>query len=405
MKRASASHWLRAVEAASLGSGAPPTPQALAAAARFDALASPAAGMALVREIVETRAAELTLAYRNVVMVTAGYRTRADANGHEHLHPEPCVIFVVRRKWARPVDGPAPQCLPARLLVHGGSGRARRLYAVPTDVQPADGWIGARVHASACVRLDDADPPFRLPGTLTCAVRAAVGSQRRLALSAMHVLNPVPAQPLPQGGVAFSDIGAGGQRRGESSDWGGQVNGSNGSAFDVQLAHVDDPAWFNTLYDGWSLSKARPFVRSPAELDELAATMRFQIVTPDNHPDAPLRPREPMLAQFDSWLHGNPPIEYQVRQGGHFDRVLLRHRLLFRLRVLADCPLPLSGDSGSPVMSWWPDGSNVLAGVFIASPSGNRHAWVLPAWEALDRANWSAPPTGAGMLLPDFRMS
>lgn len=401
-----AAQWIRSVEDASLVRG---HSDAVAAAARFDALVSPAERMALVREIVATRAAELTLAYRSVVMVTAGFKAREDGSGRTQVHAEPCVIFVVKRKWSAGRPGPLEQRLPARLLTYGGAGGARQLYAVPTDVQPARGFIGAGTRADGCVRLDDADPVFRLPGTLSCAVRAvgAGAAGRRLALSAMHVLNPVPPQALPQGGVMFADIGAGGQQRGSSSDWGGHIDGNTGSAFDVQLAEGVDAGWFNAAYHGWVLSKARPYVKLE-EFDGLAATMRFVIVTPDNHPQAPQRPREAMLAQYSATVGEELPLEYQVRQGGGFSRVLLHHRTLIKLDVAADCPAPISGDSGSAVLSWWPDGSNVFVGVFIASldsPGFERVAYVIPAWEVFDVERWSSLPPGTTKLVPGFHLS
>ena len=71
--------------------------------------------MALVREIVTTRARELTLGYRNVAAVLAGFKASTAADG-EALYPQPCVVFVVKRKWASADDGNPEQRLPARLL-------------------------------------------------------------------------------------------------------------------------------------------------------------------------------------------------------------------------------------------------------------------------------------------------
>ena len=150
-RRSTPASWLRERESASLRSR---NAEQDAASQRWDALDDPAQRMALVREIVATRAAELTLAYRNVVAVVAGFRAQRNAVGDEELHPQPCVIFMVRQKWAAGQEADAAQRLPSRLLAYGpclGRSRAvvRCLYAVPTDVQPALRHMGARARASA----------------------------------------------------------------------------------------------------------------------------------------------------------------------------------------------------------------------------------------------------------------
>ena len=114
--------WVRATESASLQRNAL---LEVAAAQRWAALASPAQRMALVREIVATRAAELTLAYDNVVAVVAGYRVRRSASGVEELHPEPCVIFVTKRKWQPGKVVNPEQRLPDCLLTFGPDARER----------------------------------------------------------------------------------------------------------------------------------------------------------------------------------------------------------------------------------------------------------------------------------------
>lgn len=397
--------WLREVESASLARRHPEEDEA---AARFDAIESTARKMALVREIVATRSAELTLAYRNVVMVTAGFKSRRSEDGVDEVHPQPCVIFVVKRKWPAGAAGRAEQALPSRLLCYGGAGAERRLYAVPTDVQPAAAFHGAVARSTSCVRVDDPDPGFRLPGTLTCGVRAsgATGTPA-LALSAMHVLSPVAAQPLPAADAGLTAIGAGTSIRGRSTSWGGHIDGETGTGFDVQLAAIDDLHWFNTAFGGLALAPGRPSIETLADFDELAARMRFQILAPANHPDQLGIEREPMLAQFTDMVPQELTVGYQVRFRGVFQTVAIRHRELVRLRVLDACPAPLSGDSGSAVVSWWPDGAMMLAGMFIAShgaTGSERVCYVLPAWQLFDTVNWSSLPPGTAALTPTFAL-
>ena len=325
------------------------------------------------------------------------------------MHPEPCVIFVVRRKWAEGASGPVAQRLPSRLLTYGVDGGAHRLFAVPTDVQPASWFVGGAARASGCVRLDDPVPAFRLPGTIACGVRAegAVPAVPALGLSAMHVLSPVAADPLPASGAAFTAVGGGDAVRGRSAPWGGAIDADSGRGFDAQLAQIDDARWFNDAYRGWKLSRARPYVVARDAFDELAATRRFLILAPDNHPLAAGVPREPMLAQFTAMAHEELPLEYQVRRGGALHKVLIRHPELIRLRVLDDCPLPLRGDSGSAVLSWWPDDSVVFVGLFIASGDGpglDRVAYAIPSWQLFDPLNWRRLPPGTSALTPRFRV-
>jgi hypothetical protein len=395
--------WLRDVESASLTRRHPEEDEA---AARFDALEPPSRKMALVREIVATRAAELTLAYRNVVMVTAGFKSRRSSDGVDEVHPQPCVIFVVKRKWAPGAVGPPAQALPAHLLCFGGDGADRRLYAVPTDVQPAAEFHGAVARTASCVRVDDPDPDFSLPGTVTCGVRlhGAAGAPA-LALSAMHVLSPIAAQPLPAADAELTAVGAGPEVRGRSTAWGGHIDGETGSGFDAQLASIDDLEWFNAAFAEMTLAPGRPYVDTREAFDDLAVRMRFQILAPANHPDHLGIERQPMLAQFSDMAPEEQTIDYQIRFRGLFQTVAIRHRELVRLRVLDACPPPHSGDSGSAVVSWWPDGSMVLTGMFIAShgaPGRERVCYVLPAWQLFDTGNWSGLPLGTGVVIPTF---
>lgn len=394
--------WLRAVETASTQRS---HPQELEAADRFEALTSSALKMALVREIVATRASELTLAYRNVVMVAAGYKSRCSPSGIHELYPEPCVIFVVKRKWAPGSKGQAGQLLPQRLLTIAGTQGDRKLYAVPTDVQPARWFYGGAARAASCVLVDDPVPAFRLPGTLTCGVRlkgAAPGMA--LALSAMHVLSPVPARIQPAGGAVFTAVGTPPRPRGKSTVWGGHLDFLGDlSAFDAQLGKIDDIAWFTQAFKGIALSATFPFVSAPDVFDDLAATNRFLILAPDNHPNHLGAPREPMLAQFWMTNGGAMPLDYQVRIGASYQTIALRHNELIMFQVSEDSPVPECGDSGSAVISWWPDGSAVLVGMFIGSSVRLVH--VIPAWQLFDPQNWRGRlPAGTIALTPCFSL-
>lgn len=405
--------WHRTAELASLRSREQ-HPGMAEAIARFDALADPGLRMSLAREIVTTRAAELTLAYRNVVAVMAGYKARGDAQGREVLMPQACVIFVVRRKWSasQPSNARAgadvDQCLPSRLLTWGpvpDQPARRALYAVPTDVQKAHRFAGAKAQSASCVVMHDAQ--FPLPGTLTCGVRINGAATSPLALSAMHVLSPAPPQPTPVGQTPFSDPSGGSAVRGLSTPWGGHLDRASRTAFDAQLARIGDAGWLNAAFSGWALSAPLPFVSAPDLFDTLAHDRMFRILVPDNHPQIG-QARAPVLAQFNS--HAGPAftITYEFRTPHGLTRVALHHAQLLLLTIAPDSTPPIAGDSGSAVLCLGIDGKPTLAGMYIArgpnDAAGARQAYVLPAWQLFDPTVWSGLPPGTVSLQPTFTL-
>lgn len=391
---------------------------------RWEALASPSQRMALVREIVSTRASELTLAYGNVVAVVAGYKARRDAQGAEQLHPEPCVIFMVKRKWMpgdrlpddRPPDETVDprQQLPPHLLCYGpdpaqpARKAARCLYAVPTDVQLAARHIGARTQAHGAIRVTDDEQRFALPGTLTCGVRlrGAAMAESCFALSAMHVLSPVPKQTDAQGGANYTAISAADDIKGVSAGWGGHIDADLGDGFDAQLTEIRDRRWFNAAFAPLKLSARQPFVAAPDLFDELAPTHSFWIVVHEHQPNAPPGARGVVQAQFSKIVGPAWPVIYDVWHGGKATPVGIAHPELLVLAVQADCAPPVNGDSGAAVVCATDDGRVTLVGMYIAQgpPGAERDAYVLPAWQLFDPANWRHLPEGTVALHPTFSL-
>jgi hypothetical protein len=410
--RATRAGWARSVETASLQRRPALEDDAVR---RWTALASTAQRMALVREIVATRAPELTLAYRNVVAVVAGYRTRRNAGGAEELLPEPCVIFITRKKWQPGDAGDPGQRLPARLLTFGpgaaqGRGRspARCVFAVPTDVQLAARHAGARAQAGAAVRMADEVAAFALPGTLTCGVRlqGAAAAESHFVLSAMHVLSPVPRQTDARGGADFAALLPPQVVRGVSARWGGHLDGNSGDGFDAQLAVLTNRAWFNAALAPLRLSTRMSFVPAPDLFDELAPRTSFRIVVHDGQPNAAPGPRAEVRAQFSKVVGREWVIFYDMRIGNNAAPAGIVHPELLLLSVHPDCPPPASGDSGSAVVCDNDDGSVTLVGMYIArGPQGaERDAYVLPAWQLFDPANWRQLPAGTTALRPSFKL-
>lgn len=410
-RKTDSARWVRLTESASLRAGAQGLAQAVE---RWSALPTAAARMALVREIVATRAQELTLAYRNVIAVVAGFRARTNTRGEEELHPEPCVVFVVKRKWPAGQEEDPDQRLPTQLLTYGpatAAGSSRALFAVPTDVQLARRHAAPLASAAARAGVDvtDASGQITLPGSLTCAVRldGASAANQRWALSAMHVLSPVPSVVKAVAGASVSALAAPGPVRATSAAWGGHLDFNAGFGFDAQLARVSDAGWFDQAFAGMDLSPLQPFVPGPDVFDELATQEEFRVVVHESQPHGPAGPRGPVRAQFSKYVGAEWPILYDVRFLGSVTVAAIHHQELLLLAVRPDSPPTVSGDSGSAVVCPAPDGRLTLVGMFIASgrDEAARDAYVLPAWQLFDLDNWRRLPPGTRRMTPSFSIA
>lgn len=353
------------------------------AKANYEALVSRPMQMQLAREIAQSRGAELTLAYRNVVMVSAGFRRR-DEDGAERLTKEPCVIFVVRRKWkSKDGVGTDRQFLPDHLLAHAFGPHGRVLVAVPTDVQLETRYASARAQSNReiCVRspmhLDDY-------GALTAAVVVSLGGAvSKRGLCPMHVLTPTfsSANGMPLGGATIEIANGmpqqdGARQVGTSIAVGGQLVPGPEISFDAQLLEIsNDDVVFHMLEDV-PLSGEEPFITSPARYDELVldgSTRPIEILLADNHPNAKdARPRlflEPAGTSDHAYS-----IQYENSDG---EVMLVQHWMVIHLQC-PDEQEPLHGDSGAPVVMWLDGERCTFVGMHIAGEGRLSH--VLPAW-------------------------
>ena len=98
---------------------------------------------------------------------------------------------------------------------------------------------------------------------------------------------------------------------------------------------------------------------------------------------------------------------YDVRRNGRATPVGIAHPELIVLTVHQDCAPPVSGDSGAAVVCERDDGELTLVGMYMArGPAGaEREAYVLPAWQLFDPANWRQLPVDAVELQPTFLLS
>lgn len=383
------------VEAASMAQARQVLAQALKA---FRALRDPALQMRLAREVAFTRAAELTLAYTNVVMLSAGYKFKTQRNGQERLQRLPCVVFVVRSKWPQGQKPPDhQQFLPRGLLTFAEHGGMRQLVAVPTDVQLETRFLGARSQSARALYVDTADRQF---GSLTCAVELSGPGQaqpQRYALSALHVFSPAPvldaAGPLdgaeasamaPDVPPAMPPVLARGL------PLGGRLRSQGRISFDVQLAKV--PSWprLAPLLADMPLSNLKACLLSIDEFDAMPPGQRFELLVPDNHPGANFKVRPVMLARFLNFMPPAFAIDYEVQVSNALREEPVHHWQLLKLELLAGRKT-LAGDSGSPVVAWNSDGSCTLVGMHIAGAGS--WAYAIPSWRLFDLENfWKAPP-------------
>ena len=393
--------WSRAVEAASLES----SDWHLAAAAKnFDDRLHPAQQMRLAREVATTRAADLTLAYKNVIMVAIGHKKRSNTLGRERLVRVPCVVLVVRKKWSKDKDAQAgAQLIPKRLLSYADVDGERLLCAVPTDVQPEDRFSGVTPHSARAVFVDDGivKPEF---GTVTCAVEVTAGSKKkRHVLSARHVFNPVPeiaglsiTASVPLAPLLSVASPPGAPVIGRSEAIGGALRDHPDPSFDVQLAQIDDASWpvVRLMLAEMPLSVTEPFVASAERFDDLVASRRFEILVPDNQPNAGMKPRATYSAAWETTLGNAFAFDYPVRVHGIRKFCSVSHWELLKLSV-ANQRVPLAGDSGSPVVMWNDDGTCTLVGMHIAGAGGEPVSYAIPSWQLFNVDNYELMSSSA----------
>lgn len=394
--------WSRAMEARALCT---PTDTLRAAIAQWQALASePAVQLALAREAAQSRQPELTLAYRNVVAVGAGYRKKRTRSGKEKLTREPCVIFTVRRKWpATDKRQGDPQKLPKHLLGHTTVNGDRVLCAIPTDVQLETALFDVRPRGNSLGWT--AGPGLDEAGTLGCVVEVRDGATTEaFALSAMHVFSPRPKVGAPSlfKDLSFRPMDAAGAQQtapviATTSEFGGVLRdqASGLPTFDVQLARPV-PAqmpWLRQALANQRLAPDLPCVRNQAEFEALAGGL-FELAVPANHPKRPQTPRLPMLCQFSQWRDETLSIPYRARRGNAMVDCEAFHRLLIEFEVLG-VRRPLHGDSGCAVLNNRGDGTWTLIGLFIASADNAALAFAIPAWHLFDPTRYWNLPAGA----------
>lgn len=404
-KRASArSDWSRHVESATITM---PDPEMALAIARFDALGNLVPQMLLAQEIARTRQSELTLAYDNVVTVASGFKVCRSEDGKNTLTRRPCVVFIVRHKWA--ANRSAQQHVPSHLLTYGSVNGSRELLAVPTDVQCEQAYDKAMPQGPNGVTVDNGAETGA--GALTCMVEFADGNgnQQRMLMSALHVLTisfDSDAPSLPAGAsVALRNVSPSGPNTPPlalTSGIGGRFVLGGSNSFDVQLA---DPSPQQSTAAQSALGDLRFDEHQPSAtsfghlLQLVSADFPIEIVVPSNHDRFAGGLRPHVAAAFSTLIGHGLAIEYKFKAAGQFNLWQVQHQELLRLQILGS-DQTLEGDSGSAVVCWLDNEKCCLLGMHIAGDATQGFSYAIPAWQLFDRRNYFGTLDGVSGFRP-----
>ena len=341
----------------------------------------------LAQQLALARKAEFTRNITNVVTVCAGLKRRCGADGFDHIHPEPCVVFIVRRKLPPSTWGDAsPQRLPKQLLTPALVNGKQVLCAVPTDVQRQERLLSACAQSDAGIFSVPPAPGASDFGAACCIVRDE--HSRRYVVAPIHVLSPHPANDGR--GIAVTPASVFRSAAGhaphqtprflKATSFGGRLVPESRRSFDVQLASVTDEAQLALAFAGIKLSPTQPFAASLAELGDLikgGETLR--ILVPNNNPNRTTGSFQPPLRATLSLTEEDYPISY------FFGNNSTRTRVLHSTLQLHTEPgaTTINGDSGCPVVVELSDGA-VFVGMHIAGDPKAGTSYVIPAWDLLN---------------------
>lgn len=348
---------------------------------------TPARQMDLARCLARCRQADYTRAYRQVVSVTAGLRRRNDEQGLEHLHNEPCLVFIVRRKLtSKQMERHPSQSLPREILTPAWIDGQEQVVAVPSDVQTQVRMLRARSQALTTIEVQGGGRWGR--GSMTWAV--SMGG-KRYGIAPIHVLSPWP------------DLDGVGRRSGaeaslqqqdnldinnpmtRSTAYGGRLVAGAAKSFDAQLADITQPAAFTALFGGLQLAPNRPWIQTEMELDALLADGRsLEIFAPADNGKRPKISTLPLQA-VRSLVEQELSLGYDFADGKRRDII---HTVLELQVRFGDRTYP--GDSGSPVLLRDANDQFSLVGMHIAGDGTKGTAYVVPVWRLMDPQSYAS---------------
>lgn len=341
----------------------------------------------LAHEVALTRGEELCLAYDNLISVSSGFRTRRmHAGAVGVVHREPCVGFIVKRKWPTAGRTGNPQALPKYLLAFGTVSGHRVLCAVPTDVRSKRDYGRPVPHGPATdllpygILVDRQDAKRFSAGVTTCAIQRPAAPGQSFLMSCRHVLSRTNLEldtnqtnlPVLQGTAARTSLGSTTAIR-------GSLDGGSMAGFDAQLAVVESDEARKLALGGLAFDNGDSYLKQPGDIQigYWIATGRTdddgnRVLVWVDHLD--------ILVKFE--------MDYPQVDGS---RVTVTHDL-----VLHGTPRqPLTfGDSGSPAISI--RRGQILIGMYIGGSVGN--AYIIPAWQLMSPSNFGQQGEGGWTL-------
>ncbi|OYV02367.1 MAG: hypothetical protein CFE45_00655 [Burkholderiales bacterium PBB5] len=333
--------------------------------------------MRLAHEAATTRSAELKLAYPGLVSIGSGFRTRrAYVGGKPQLTREPCVIFVVAKKWktkGRPGD---PRRLPAFLLAVAGPDEQRILCAVPTDVRPLSQYGRPRPRAGGNlvpmpfgILVERAGDPALVRGVAACGVQRPAQPGTVFAMSCRHVLS----RSLRDANGNQTSLGVLLNRPdlpsvGATLAVRGDLVAGPAFSFDAQLMEIGDSTGLKRAMAGLKFTASNAYLHDPGDVG-----LGFWIATGR----AQANGRRAFV-----WVdYTGTVVDFEMPYRlGNGTVVRVRHELV--LHGISESLL-MEGDSGSPAVRNQ-DGREMM-GMYLGG-QGNE-AYVLPAWQLMNPRN------------------
>ena len=327
------------------------------ASARFAAL-SHKQQMRILCELIETRSAELELAYPNVVRLGIGRRRQRDSNGLSKIRDqEPaCVLFMVKRKWSR--NSKREGRIPTYLLTYTHIRGKRQLVAAPTDVDAASWLLKARANANIFASIDGAQTSEE--GAFCCAIKNSSGNTV-FGMSCRHVLSFGAFADESSDFVEQNEV-----RIGQIKDIRGPSRGAN--VMDAQLflitgGDADIPRFSGTVNDVASIPIS--LTHGAPSLDDASRSCSFRGLWQ--------RPKRITLTA-DNWMFAGELVEVDLPGKS-----------------------TIAGDSGSPIATCGQQRKLVGMHIGIARSAGvdGVASICIPAWRLMDPHNYEGAPANA----------
>ena len=318
-----------------------------------------------VLEIVETRGAELCLAYPDVISVSAGYKAYdRSKTGERRSSKYPCIRFLVRMKKPLAEIGQKHERVPGHILYYWTFNGERKRVAIPTDVVDAGEFSDVVPHVGAPrirnrIAVTSRDGAIEDNGVVACAIQRDKFPERIYFLGCKHVLN------LSLKTYGTNHWGAPIRRKQTGTPVGktvvvaGKLANSPIKSFDAQLGWAIDLSHLHNVARDPNFSGQ---ARGPQHIPGI-----FYIHTPAG----------PVKMKLDSY-ETNWVLNYLVT-----GLTAVVHELLMLSHRLAG-PALVGGFSGSPLFSGKTGGR--FLGMHIAG-SSNR-SFAIPAWKLTDPRNY-----------------